>query len=430
VTVSLLAPHWQVGPLSVVPQGDQFLVGDAATGVFVLLPKVGVTVIDGLRAGTPPDALAAQAQECAGEPVDLAEFIAALQDLGFVRPTDNESSTGSSAPSAVQSPEPQPARARVLDALARAAYGRVAWSGYAAATGLAMALLVRRPRLVPRVDDLFFLSTPARSLAALTALTYLLAIAHEGAHWLAARAVGVRGSVTLSRRLYALTLETDLTGLWALPRRRRISPLLAGMAFDATVLAAVLTARSVDGPAGITYPSAVGHLLAALTFVQIAAIGTQFWVFVRTDVYALLVTATGCVNLYRTTQLALLATARLANPAQRRELMAAPQRDRQVARWYRWLWLLGMGLAAWFFVTYFLPAVIRTVRWVGSTVAAADPGSGRFWEAIALAVVLLSPTVLTLGVLARDTRLALQCVSRRLRPPVNRPGRGSTPRSG
>lgn len=423
MTASTVAGPWIVRPLSVVPQGDQFLVGDSDTGTFVLLPDVGVVVLDGLRAGVAPDALAAVAMARAGEPVDIAAFVDALQELGFVSPADAPDATHQQETAGIApdpTPSTRPVRARLLDGLAHAAYGRVAWTGYATAALVVIALLLGRPSLWPRVSDLFFLSTPARSLAALTLLTYLLALAHEGGHWLAARAIGVPASVSIGRRLYALTLETDLTGLYAVPSRRRFGPLLAGMAFDTTVLAAVLTTRAAEGWADTSRSGGVAGLLAALTFVQVAALGTQLCVFVRTDVYALLVCATGCVDLYRTTQLSVLQATRLARPRHLDELAAAPARDRQVARWYGWLWLPGMGLAAWSFVVYFLPAVLRTVAWMAAGVTAAGPGTERFWEACALAVVLLSPTLLTGAVLARDLR-------RRL---AREPLRGSRPRFG
>ena len=91
-----------------------------------------------------------------------------------------------------------------------------------------VALLTLSPGLFPRASDIFFLDTPARSLAALTAIIYALAAAHEGCHWLAARAEGVGHAIAVSRRLYFLVFEIDLTRLWSLPRRRRYSALLAG----------------------------------------------------------------------------------------------------------------------------------------------------------------------------------------------------------
>jgi hypothetical protein len=262
--------------------------------------------------------------------------------------------------------------------------------------------MTARPGLVPGVSDIFFLSTPARSLAALTAMGLALAAAHEGCHWLAARAEGVRARITVSRRLYFFAFEIDLTGLWSLPRRRRYSALLAGMAFDAIVLFCLLLARYGDEVGWWSLSDAVVHLFAALTFVQLFAIASQFFVFARTDVYAVLITATGCVNLFRVNQLLARRALRLLSSEQRRELAEAHHRDLAVGRWFRWLYLCGLAAAAWFFVVYFAPATITLAVWIATTIAQAEFGSAHFAEALVVAGLMLSTRALTLAVAVRD----------------------------
>ena len=284
----------------------------------------------------------------------------------------------------------------------RLLFSRAAWAVYAGAALGAVALLAIHPALVPRSSDIFFLGTPVRSLAALTLAIYALAAAHECCHWLAARAEGIRARITLGRRLYFLVLEIDLTGLWGLPRRRRYSALLAGMAFDTLVLLGLLAVRAGADAGRWKLGDGGMRLCAALTFVQVAALGSQFWIFVRTDVYAVLVTATGCVNLSRVTRLTVRRSLRLASPEQERELAEAHPRDVAVARWYRWVYVLGLAAAGGFFVVYFVPASVRLFAWTGGTIAAAGAGSERFWEAVVFAAVIVSPQVLTIGVALRD----------------------------
>jgi hypothetical protein len=280
----------------------------------------------------------------------------------------------------------------------------VAWILYAAAALAAIGLLAGRPALFPRASDLFFLDTPARSLAALTVIIYTLAAAHEGCHWLAARAEGVDARITVSRRLYFLVLEIDLTGLWSLPRRRRYGPLLAGMAFDTFLLFALLLARFGDGVGWWRLGDFGSRVLAAVTFVQVAALMSQFWIFVRTDVYALLVTATGCVNLFRVNQLMLRRALRIVTSEQERELRDAHPRDRAVARWYRWVYVAGLGAAVWFFVMYFAPATFRLATWIAASIAHAGAGSERFWEALVFGALIFSPRLVTIAVALRDLR--------------------------
>jgi hypothetical protein len=276
---------------------------------------------------------------------------------------------------------------------------------YAAAGLGVVALFALRPSLFPSASDIFFLDTPARSLAALTLITYALAGAHEGCHWLAARAAGVPARITIGRRLYFLVLEIDLSGLWSLPRRRRYGPLLAGMAFDAVVLLGLIAARYGDAAGWWRLGDDAGAVLTAITFVEIAALVSQCWIFARTDLYAVLITATGCVNLFEVNRLLVRRTLRRITPDQRRELAAAHARDVEVARWYRWVYLLGIAAAAWFFVVFFAPATVHLVGWIADSVASEPVVSERFWEALVFGLLILAPRALTLGVAVRDLRL-------------------------
>ena len=191
-----------------------------------------------------------------------------------------------------------------------------------------------------------------------------------------------RARISVSRRLYFFALEIDLTGLWSLPRRRRYSALLAGMAFDAIVLFALLLARFGDEAGWWPLGDPVTRLCAALTFVQLFAIASQFFVFARTDVYAVLITATGCVNLFRVNQLLARRALRRLSSEQERELAEAHPRDLAIGRWFRWLYLLGLAAAAWFFVAYFAPATITLVLWIARTIGQAELGSVHFAEAV------------------------------------------------
>jgi putative peptide zinc metalloprotease protein len=146
-------------------------------------------------------------------------------------------------------------------------------------------------------------------------------------------------------------------------------------------------------------------VLGAITFVEIAALMSQCWIFVRTDLYAVLITATGCVNLFRVNGLLVRRTLRLITAAQREELAEAHARDVAVARWYRWIYMLGVAGATAFFAAYFAPATIHLVSWIASTVAHESASSVHFWEAAVFGLLILCPRLLTLGVALRDLRL-------------------------
>ena len=239
----------------------------------------------------------------------------------------------------------------------------------------------------------------------------VLAGVHELAHVVAAADLGVPARLRITRRLYFLTFETNLTGLWAVPPRQRVGPLMAGMGFDAIVLCGVVSMRAVGvGP---------DRFLAAVALVEVSAIVGQFFVFLRTDVYAVMTALLGCTNLAQTTRLLLRRRLWRMSPAHERVLASAPARDVAVARWYRYVHVAGMAVAAWFFVVFFVPSTWHLLTWMDASLTSARTSTGSFIEALMLGVLLLSPRVLT-GI------AALRDVVERRRE--REPGRSHAPR--
>jgi putative peptide zinc metalloprotease protein len=382
-----------VRPLTVVEHGEDFIVGDAGQGGYVVVPPVGVTVIDMLRAGQSVREVAATIAADSGVDVDVADFAESLCELGWARP----SAGGAAGPEVPAVSRVSPARRPWAPLVS----GFLAWLVGGMALICCVLCFVARPRLWPSSSAAFPLGTPALSMIALMLGTYALRGLHELCHWLAARAAGVRARIRISHRLYLLVFETDLTGLLALPRRRRYWPLLIGMGFDTVVLAIVLVLR-LGAQAGFWHPApSLANVLAAITLLQVVGIGMQFFVFMRTDVYAVLATAAGCTSLWSVTVLTLRCRLGFASPGHWAELQEAHPRDRAVARWYVWLYAAGMLLAAWFFAAYFAPATVRVVWWVAVTLKSAGLDRAAFWEALCFSLVLLSPQALTLWAGAR-----------------------------
>src|SRR6185312_13435434 len=129
----------------------------------------------------------------------------------------------------------------------------------------------------------------------------------------------------------------DLSQLWSLPRSRRYGALLAGMAFDGVVLCFVLLVRFAAEEGWLAVGDVGFRLLGAVALVQLTAVASQFFIFARTDLYAVLVMATGCINLWRVNRLRLFGRLQSLSDAERSEICNAHPRDLAVARWYGWL---------------------------------------------------------------------------------------------
>jgi putative peptide zinc metalloprotease protein len=389
--------------LSITQDGESFMVGDLARGEFIQVPAIAVTVINALRDGHTVDQAAELARAAAGEDVDAVDFVQTLCEVGFVASVDG-------LPIGVGGPELKDGgrAGGALARLARPFYTGPAWACYGILFIGCAVLVTAVPWFRPRYSQLFFLPNPVISLALLTVITMPLIFMHEAAHWLGARIEGVPARITISRRYYLMVAQTDLSALWAIPRGRRYAPLLAGMALDVVLAAMLLAARCVQY-LGWWHPApALSQLLAALVLLQVFAISFQFVLFLRTDLYAVLITGLGCLNLTKVSQLRMARRYRRLSASEEQELESAGPRDKAAARWYGWVQLGGLLVALFYFAAYFVPATVHTVRWLADGLAASSAGKIRFWEFAGAGCVIMLPVIIPPYTYLRDRRRRLR----------------------
>lgn len=386
------SPTVRLRPLSVVPEGDEVLVGDPESGTFVTIPAIGGLVINALARGATIEEVAAEAEAAAGQPVDIPAFVATLTELGFV---DDGSSEGTEA---VRTAPIQGRRwlAGVSERLVRPLFGKVAWACYVAIALYCVGVFVAVPDLFPSAArDAFPFGDVGLSAVLLVPFTMATMALHECGHWLAARAMGLRARFGVDRRMMLLVFETDLTQVWSVPRAKRYGPLLGGMAIDVVLLGVLLTVRLLidDGP--------LSAVLAVGIYLKLAGFLWQCMVFLRTDLYAVLVNLLRCHNLWRVKTLMLRQAVGRLTDAEAEELAAASDADRRAGRWFRWLWLAGFaGVLAWFGF-FVLPVIVVVLRWAADGMAT-GPLAGRFWYCLLCAALLLGPYLLAAGLAVRE----------------------------
>ncbi len=151
--------------------------GDAARGEFVVLPAVAGPVIAALAAGRSLDEAAADVLASTGVEVDVADFAAALIDLGFVaRVGDRE--TAAQAGGEGTGGRWGAAAVRVCGPV----FARAAWPVYALAGAVDVAAVAGDRALRPTGGALYFLPDPLVGLALLTLTQMCLAAGHQSAH--------------------------------------------------------------------------------------------------------------------------------------------------------------------------------------------------------------------------------------------------------
>ncbi|MDT0268675.1 hypothetical protein RM844_20525 [Streptomyces sp. DSM 44915] len=318
-------------PLVYLADGDEVTVGRPDTDSYAILPPDGAELVRWLAAGQPPAEAADRYHRTYGEHVDMADMIGALHELGFVR-------------QAGEDPGPPPPLR--WQRLGRALFSVPAWLCYAALVTWAVVVMADAPSRVPEAGDLIFSDYYSVVNLTLLAVVAPLIALHESFHALAGRRIGIRSRVSLSHRFYFLVVETALDGLVTVPRRQRYLPILAGMLADVLALAALVVIADAcwGGGAG---PSFASQLCLAIAFATFTRLLWQFFFYIRTDIYVLITTVIGCVDLHS----AALRVLRnrlwrlLRRPHRRTDETTLHPTDRRVARWYSWLIVVGYALS-------------------------------------------------------------------------------------
>jgi putative peptide zinc metalloprotease protein len=203
--------------------------------------------------------------------------------------------------------------------------------------------------------------------------------------------------------------------LWSVPRRARYGPLLAGMTWDAVtlVVALLLEATLAEQLGPVTV-----RLLRALVLLQFSALIAQAMVFMRTDVYALLVNATGCKTLWATKGALLRRYLRRANQADERQLADTDPREVVWARRYLWLYVPGIAIALGYLVQFVLPSLPHLVSLCVAPIRADGLTTLAAWEGLAALAVAVVPSLLAVVGAVRSGVRVISAAARRRRSPT------------
>jgi hypothetical protein len=338
----------QLHRLTMVPEDGGVMVGRPDIGSYALFPVEGAEALRRLDAGQTLSTVADWYERASGETLDVADFLAALADLGFLR-ADGEDHT-----------DPGPVR---WQRLGKWLFSWPAWLGYLALTTAAIVAMVGTSTLRPSWHNLFFTSHLTLIPLTLTFTQIPCILVHEAFHALAGRRLGLPSTLGIGRRLYYVVAETRLDSLLSVPRRQRYLPFFAGMVADAIIISGLTLASSALAGHGL--PGWLPALCLAVAFTCLLRLIWQVMFYLETDLYYAVSTALRCADLQNAT--------RFRIKTQWRRLLRRPapeqagdwsDRDLAVARWYEPLLLAGYAFS------------------LGSLVWAGIPTLAHFWTTV------------------------------------------------
>ncbi|RME30904.1 hypothetical protein D6789_04255 [Candidatus Woesearchaeota archaeon] len=326
--------------LSVVKEGDEWIIGRPSTGVYIRTNSVGKHIIELLAEGC---SLAHVERHYCDHRVK--DFVAELQHDGFIKGIDNH-------------PIPDP-----HDGMFKAFFNnvkpeRVAWLFstpmlmlYVAIIAAAAVVFVTNPSLLPVPSDFFF-TDYLMLLLPVSFLTGAVLIAlHEAGHYLAAKSHGLLTRFGITNRYYYIVAITDVTNVYSLPRHQRFRVLYGGMVVDALIMSLCALAQLLPLP---------GWLAAYLSFIiliEFLGLWWQLYFFLRTDLYYVLENILCVHNLNVKTRRLIK---RLVHP--RSTLTFADKREKRITQCYAPIFVLGYVMLTLQIVFFGIPIMAEAFK--------------------------------------------------------------------
>jgi putative peptide zinc metalloprotease protein len=375
-------------------KGDELIIGLPGARSFIALPATAVEILDQLAAGRTVGEASSFYKAKYDETPALEELLTELAARGFVRRIGR----GEERDAEIENP----ARSYLSFMSQRAAsaiFSRPILGAASVLVFLAFIALVTDPSLLPRPKNIYFTDHRTRYLLFLVLWNYAAVFVHETAHLVAARAVGVNAAFGIGSRLWILVVETDLTGLWALPKRQRFLPLLAGVMVDTVCLSLGLLLLELQHRSVLPMPALAVELIGAVSFSYLMRLLWQCFLFVRTDFYYVFASLCGCTNLMQDTEIYLRYLLARALPwIDERERPVIRLSELRIVQLYAPLWVGGRILALLSLFLISLPLMARYMKDIVSALAggtAAERADGL--GVLVLTVLMLGPMLWGLG---------------------------------
>jgi hypothetical protein len=393
-----------VHPYSVQRDGDEYVLGWAGGG-YIALPGEALEILEDLVAGRTPAEVQELYHARHGERPDIDDFLAELGHRGFIAPAGT--GDGAPGPGAASAPIDHqvaaPREAAIFPALARLLFSRWALAAYLVVVFAAAAAAAMAPEIVPGRRMLLFAHHRSLNISLLMLFTLFSIWLHEMGHIMAARAAGVRGRLGIGHRLWVLVAETDLSGLWALPKRQRYLPFLAGGIVDLVSASLLLLALFAGTRHWISLPDAAAQLLGAAIFVSFMRLLWQAFFFVRTDLYYVIAGLAGCKNLMSDTEAFLRnQLARVLPRIRRIDQSAIQRRELRVIQLYSIVWMAGRLAATGLLLFVTLPVALYYCITLATSFRDVAVHPLAFFDALCIAAAFLVPLLAGLALWVRS----------------------------
>jgi putative peptide zinc metalloprotease protein len=331
-----------VYPFTRQSEGEEIVIGRPDTSVFLVLPFDAVELLDHLSNGKTVGEAKFLYQQKYGKVPDLEELLEVLESKGFVQLLVKNRTNQSYVAINKNNSSLKFHFTNFPRSLAQKLFSYQVLVSCGVLIGLALVALVVEPSLVPGWNAHFFPQNLTLMRLLVLTMGYFTVFLHEMAHLVAARAVGVSSRLGIGHRLWVLVVETDMTGVWGIPRSQRYLPLLAGSLLDATSASILILLLFAESHGWLVFPAIIVQLSRAMLLTYLLRLLWQCYLFVRTDFYFVVANIFRCKNLIKDTEVFLRnQVAHVWHSIRQVDQSHIPPREMQAIACYAWLWVLG-----------------------------------------------------------------------------------------
>jgi hypothetical protein len=371
-----VSDRYFVIPLSIQPDGDEYLVGNTDIDAFYQLPPEGVHLVKLLQKDTSLNEIK---QSCArefSEPVDVEEFIQQLIDIGLIYPVEKKQEFYNKLATRKQDHR---LVFRVSQTTAQCFFSVPAILLYILIVAYAAYSVIEQSSLRLNLNAFYLEGKLTITLVLLLVLYFFTALLHELGHLLAAARLGIESKLGIGNRLWIIVAEVDLTGIFTLPKSKRYLPLLAGIFVDIislSVITMILQAMLYFDVNGYAI-----QLMQALTLQIIIGVSWQFNLFLKTDIYYVLCNYCSYPDLDKEAGIYIKALLyRLSLGLIGRKLSLDSYYNLGVLRCYTAIWLLGRIAALAFLGLVLVPTLLHYMADVYRAIVGTPHAKYSAWD--------------------------------------------------
>jgi radical SAM protein with 4Fe4S-binding SPASM domain len=389
----------EFNPLLKTRVEGKWIVGQEDTGTYGEFPEIGVRILEELEKEKDVKRVSEKILRETNQSYDIPDFIKSMLSSGFIKSVNgNLLDQKKLAPKRIES-----VFNRINPKYFSWIFSRPMAFASLIILGIALDLMVHDPSFRPHYRNLIVSNFYTITGISVVLAGLLLASKHELFHFFAARKFGVKSSFRLNTRMYLLVMETDVSNVWILPKRKKLLVYLAGAINDVvtiSILVILLYLGSPDSWLAKLSAGAGGGLLSSvygflshpwfakiaklLIFTSFYILVFQFLFYMRTDFYYVIAHSLDCRNLMDDTKTYIYVNfiwpllkklsvfslvpfknkmRTLVEKTKGIELKASPH-EMKVIRLYAPFFVVGVSVMLWFFIFNLLPVML--ILYVGA----------------------------------------------------------------